>query len=115
MTCPFDRDFNSLLIFICKVTDKGIRYLGRHCKKLQELYVGSCFGVTDDGIQAVLKGCSELQTLDISKCYSVSDDGLRLAIVNPGNLSLIRLTGCLKVHMCITNYVTRIAKQLMFL
>lgn len=71
--------------------------MGKKCKKLKELYIGSCFGVTDDGVQAVLKGCSELETLDISKCYLISDDSLRFTNIYPNNLILIRLTGCLKV------------------
>ena len=79
--------------------------MGRNCKKLKELYVGSCFGVTDAGIEAVLKGCSELETLDISRCYSVTDDSLRLVTTYPNNLSLIRLTGCPKVCALISVHI----------
>lgn len=82
--------------------------MGKHCRRLKELYVGSCFGISDDGIQAVLKGCGDLEELDISRCYLVSDDSLKLAIVYPNKLSLVRLTGCLKVCMCnhlITAYI----------
>lgn len=81
--------------------------MGRHCKKLKELYVGSCFGVTDNGVQAVLEGCSELETLDISRCYLISDDSLRVATIHPNNLSLIRLTGCLKVRMYVQQTVIK--------
>jgi len=39
--------------------------------------------------------------LDISRCYLLSDDSLKLAAVNPNRLSFVRLTGCLKVCMCV--------------
>jgi len=72
--------------------------LGKHSRRLQELYLASCFGVSDEGMQAVLKGCSELEELDISRCYLVSDDSLKLAVVYLNRLSFVRLTGCLKVY-----------------
>lgn len=93
------------IVFFAQVSDKGIKYLGKYCKKLQELFVASCFGVTDDGVRAVLKGCSELEELDISRCYSVSDDSLRCATIYPNKLSLIRLTGCLKVCVIISDLI----------
>lgn len=75
------------------VTDEGILYLARGCKKLKEIRLRWC-DITDLGISMLALGCPMLTAVDLSFCKNVTGIGIwNMAKLCP-NLGYLGISFC---------------------
>ncbi|CAN7018019.1 hypothetical protein Bca4012_033208 [Brassica carinata] len=77
-----------------KVSDLGLRSIGRSCPSLGSLSLCSLSAVTDIGLLEIAEGCPQLEKLDLSRCPAITDKGLVAIAKSCPNLSELTLEAC---------------------
>ncbi|KAJ4902990.1 EIN3-binding F-box protein 1 [Raphanus sativus] len=77
-----------------KVSDLGLRAIGRSCSSLASLSLCSLSNVTDVGLLEIAEGCPRLEKLDLSRCPAITDKGLAAIAKSCCDLSELTLEGC---------------------
>ncbi|KAJ0260275.1 F-box domain-containing protein [Hirschfeldia incana] len=69
-----------------KVSDLGLRSIGRSCPSLGSISLCNLSSVTDDGLLEIAEGCTQLDKLDLSRCPAITDNvtDVSLAVVEKG-------------------------------
>ncbi|CAH8335790.1 unnamed protein product [Eruca vesicaria subsp. sativa] len=79
---------------VSKVSDVGLRSIGRSCFSLGSLSLSNLSTVTDNGLLEIAEGCSQLEKLDLSRCNAITDKGLVAIAEKCPNLSELTLEAC---------------------
>ncbi|KAL0897623.1 hypothetical protein Bca101_081584 [Brassica carinata] len=77
-----------------KVSDLGLRSIGRSCPSLGSLSLCNLSTVTDSGLLEIAEGCPQLEKLDLTRCPSITDKGLVAIAKSCSNLSELTLEAC---------------------
>lgn len=55
---------------------RGLRSIGKGCKKLKNLTLSDCNFLGDTGLEAIASGCTELTHLEVNGCHNIGTIGL---------------------------------------
>lgn len=55
---------------------RGLRAVGKGCKKLKNLTLSDCYFLSDKGLEAIATGCTELTHLEVNGCHNIGTIGL---------------------------------------
>ncbi|CAL9234032.1 unnamed protein product [Arabidopsis halleri] len=77
-----------------KVSDIGLRSIGRSCPSLGSLSLWNLSTVTDNGLLEIAEGCPQLEKLDLNRCSTITDKGLVAIAKSCPNLSELTLEAC---------------------
>ncbi|KAJ0248192.1 EIN3-binding F-box protein 1 [Hirschfeldia incana] len=82
---------------VSKVTDLGLRSIGRSCPSLGSLSLWNLSTVTDSGLLEIAEGCAQLEKLELNGCPMITDKGLVAIAKSCANLSELTLEGCSRI------------------
>ncbi|CAH2061003.1 unnamed protein product [Thlaspi arvense] len=80
-----------------KVSDVGLRSIGRSCASLGSLSLLNLSTVTDNGLLEIAEGCSKLEKLELNRCSSITDKGLVAIAKSCENLTELTLEACSRI------------------
>ncbi|EOA26736.1 hypothetical protein CARUB_v10022822mg [Capsella rubella] len=80
-----------------KVSDVGLRSIGRSCASLGSLSLWNLSSVTDNGLLEIAEGCSQLEKLELNRCSTITDKGLVAIARSCPNLSELTLEACSRI------------------
>ncbi|CAN0877580.1 EIN3-binding F-box protein 1 [Linum grandiflorum] len=80
-----------------KVTNLGIRAVGRCCGSLKVLSLWNLASVGDEGLAEIGEGCHQLEKLDLCQCPGITDKGLKAIAVNCPNLTDLTIESCANI------------------
>ncbi|VVB08997.1 unnamed protein product [Arabis nemorensis] len=83
--------------FPSKVSDLGLRSIGRSCPSLRAVSLWNLSTITDNGLSEIAEGCTQLEKLDLSRCPSVTDKGLVAIARSCPNLTELTLEACSRI------------------
>ena len=92
------------------MTDNGIKYIGKHCVKLNYLNIKGYKAVRDVGITHIVQNCFKLIFLDIGKCniMDYGSDGMHIISIHWPPLKKLIIRRC--EHMTATGIKTTAAQ-----
>ncbi|RWS31055.1 F-box/LRR-repeat protein 7-like protein [Leptotrombidium deliense] len=77
-----------------RITNAGIKQVGKFCNKLRYLNLRGCHLVSDEGLAAIARGSStRLRAVDVGKC-NIGDEGLKALSDNCPNLRKLSVREC---------------------
>ncbi|XP_019085135.1 PREDICTED: EIN3-binding F-box protein 1 isoform X1 [Camelina sativa] len=82
---------------VSKVSDIGLRSIGRSCPSLGSLSLWNLSTVTDNGLLEIAEGCTQLEKLDLNRCSTITDKGLVAIARSCPNLSELTLEACSRI------------------
>ncbi|CAI0415088.1 unnamed protein product [Linum tenue] len=77
-----------------KVTDVGLKAVGRCCPSLRVLSLWKLSSVTDEGLCEIAEGCRQLEKLDLCQCPGITDKGLQAIARNCPSLTDLTIESC---------------------
>ncbi|KAL1224905.1 EIN3-binding F-box protein 1 [Cardamine amara subsp. amara] len=77
-----------------KVSDVGLRSIGRSCPSLGSLSLWNVSTVSDNGLLEIAEGCPQLEKLDLNRCSTITDKGLVAIAKGCPNLTELTLEAC---------------------
>ncbi|CAN1169268.1 EIN3-binding F-box protein 1 [Linum perenne] len=80
-----------------KVTNAGLRAVGRCCPSLKVLSLWSLSSVNDEGLSEIAEGCHQLEKLDLCNCPGITDKGLQAIARNCPNLTDLTIESCVNI------------------
>uniref|UniRef100_A0A1J3J0G1 EIN3-binding F-box protein 1 n=1 Tax=Noccaea caerulescens TaxID=107243 RepID=A0A1J3J0G1_NOCCA len=80
-----------------KVSDLGLRSIGRSCPALGSLSLWNLSTVTDNGLLEIAEGCSQLEKLELNRCSTITDNGLVAIAKSCPNLTELTLEACSRI------------------
>ncbi|CAN8287842.1 unnamed protein product [Cochlearia groenlandica] len=82
---------------LSKVSDLGLKSIGRSCPSLKCLSLWNLSTVSDNGLLEIAEGCSKLQKLELNRCNSITDKGLVAIAKSCANLVELTLEACPRI------------------
>ncbi|XP_010526214.1 PREDICTED: EIN3-binding F-box protein 1-like [Tarenaya hassleriana] len=77
-----------------RVSDLGLRAIGRGCPSLRVLSLWNLSTISDNGLLEIAKGCSQLEKLDLCRCPTVTDKALVAIAKCCPNMSELSIESC---------------------
>ncbi|XP_010525963.1 PREDICTED: EIN3-binding F-box protein 1-like [Tarenaya hassleriana] len=96
----------------CRVSDLGLRAIGRGCPSLRVLSLWDLSTISDTGLLEIAKGCSQLEKLDLSRCPTITDKALIAIAKSCLGLSELTIESCSRIGNASLQAVARFCPKL---